>query len=249
MKKIIPLFIFLLTTVNGFSKCASSGIYFWPTKPSISQNSIFVIEGYASSQKIIIGLGTTYKVFLKSGNQKIKLSVQEILVGQFCLTQAILKPETILTVGQEYELVIENLGELESQVSRYNTSTGQEEKIKWRVTTLSDTVQPSWTSRPQFKNTLHRELGCGPEIFANFSYSAKDDSEFLIKTTLKNISTGSLMTYYLQAEDDNIAVGHNMCSGAFNFYGGNMYEVVFSLFDSSGNFTKWTGEGIEFKRP
>ena len=111
MKKIIPILILFLTTVDGFSKCASSELYFWPNKQTISQNSIFLIEGYATSQKIIQALGASYKVYLKSNKQEIKLNVQEILVGQFQLTQAILKPESSLSVGQEYELVIENLGD------------------------------------------------------------------------------------------------------------------------------------------
>jgi hypothetical protein len=249
MKKVIPILILLLTTVEGFSKCESSGLYFWPTKQTISQNSIFVIDGYATSQKIINGLGTTYKVFLKSDNQQIKLNVQEILVGQFRLTQAILKPEKTLSVGQVYELVIENLGDLENEVSKYNYTTGENEKIKWTVTSNNDTIPPIWTEKPIFKDGSYMQFGCGPDVFANFSFSASDNSEYLIKTTLKNKSTGIETTYYLNADDKEIAVGHEMCSGAFNFDGGDKFEVEFSLFDASGNLTKWTGERIEFKRP
>ncbi len=249
MKKIIPILILLLATIDGFSKCATSGLYFWPTRQTIHQNSIFVIEGYLTSQKIINGLGKAYKVFLKSGKQKIKLNVQEMLVGQYSLTQVILKPETALSVGQEYELIIENLGDLENQVYKYNDSTRQREKIKWTVTSNSDTIPPIWTEKPIFKDASYMEAGCGPFVFANFAFSAFDNSEYLIKTTLKNKSTGIETTYYLKANDKIIAVGHGMCSGAFDFDSGDKFEVEFSLFDSSGNLTKWTGERIEFKRP
>jgi hypothetical protein len=186
---------------------------------------------------------------LKSHGQKIKLIVQEILVGQYSLTQAILKPETTLTVGQEYELVIENLGDLENQAYKYNASTGKREKIKWTVTSNWDTILPIWKEKPIFKDESYLEAGCGPIVFANFAYSASDNAEYLIRTTLKNQSTGIETTYYLKAGDKVIDVGHGMCSGAFNFDGGDKFEVEFSLFDSSGNLTKWTGERIEFKRP
>lgn len=249
MKKIIPILILLLTTVNGFSKCTSSGLYFWPTKPTISPNSIFVIDGYATSQIIIRGLGTIYKVFLKSDKQKIKLDVQEMLVGQFCLTQVILKPETTLSIGQEYELVIENLGDLENQVYKYNDSTGQKEKIKWAVTNFNDTIAPNWISKPKYKNGTYEMLGCGPQIFANFNYEANDGSDLLIKTTVKNNSSGKETIYYLTVNGKIISVGHDMCSGAFNFDGGDKFEVEFSLVDASGNITKWTGDRIEFKKP
>src|SRR5690606_27206257 len=122
---------------------------------TVSQNSFFVIDGYASSQKIISGLGTTYKVYLKSDKEKIKLNVRELLVGQYSLTQAILKPEKILSVGQEYELIIENLGELESQVYKYNDATRQREKVKWTVSNFNDTVSPTWTKMPKFKNSTY----------------------------------------------------------------------------------------------
>jgi len=169
MNKIISILIMLLFTVEGYSKCASRGLYFWPTKQTICQNSIFVIDGYASSQKIINGLGKTYKVYLKSDNQKIKLNVQELLVGQNSLTQAVLKPETTLSVGLEYELVIENLGDLDNLVSKYNTETRQYEKIKWTVNDFNDIVAPTWTSNPKFRNSSYDLYGCGPAIFANFT--------------------------------------------------------------------------------
>ena len=249
MKKCILILILFLATIEGFSSCLSSGLYFWPNKQTINHNSIFVIEGYATSQKIVSGLGTTYKVFLKSGKQKIKLNVQEMLVGQYHLTQAILKPATALFIGQEYELVIENLGDLENQVYKFNDSTRQREKIKWTVTSNIDTTLPSWTNKPTFNDGSYMEAGCGPIVFANFAFSASDISEYLIKTTLKNKSTGIETTYYLKADDKVISVGRGMCSGAFNFEGGDKFEVEFSLFDSSGNLTKWTGDRIEFKRP
>ena len=249
MKKIFPILILLLTTIDGFSKCASKGLYFWPTKPTVSKNSIFVIDGYATSQNIINGLGTTYKVFLKSDNQKIKLNVQELLVGQFSLTQAILKPEKTLSIGQEYELIIENLGDLEDQVSKYNSTTRDYEKIKWTVTSNLDTLSPIWIDKPVFKNDSYVESGCGPIVFANFSFAASDQSEYLVKTTLKSKSTGIETTYYLNTNDKVICVGHGMCKGAFNFYDGDKFQVEFSLFDSSGNLTQWIGDRIEFIRP
>ncbi len=172
-----------------------------------------------------------------------------MLVGQFRLTQAILKPETTLTEGQEYELVIENLGDLEYQVSKYNSTTREKEKIKWRVTTNTDTEPPIWTEKPTFKEGSYQEAGCGPIVFANFTHSESDNSEYLIKTILKNKSTGIETTYYLKASDEIIAVGHGMCSGAFRFNVGDNFEIEFSLFDASGNLTEWIGEKIEFKRP
>lgn len=249
MKKIIPIVILLLFTVHGFSKCSNGGMNFWPFKQRINQNSIFVIEGFAASQQIINDLGKAYKVYLIAPNQKIKLNVQELLVGQFNLTQAILKPEKAPSIGVEYELIIENLGKLESEVFRYNTKTRQKEKVTWTVTDNADTKAPIWASMPKYKDSNYELFGCGPAVFANFSFEATDDSEYLIKTTVKNVATGMETTYYVIPDDQFIAVGHDMCSGAFTLGGSDVFEVEFSLFDASGNQTKMIGKSIAFKRP
>lgn len=250
MKTLLQIFILLIINTQAFSKCASTGLYFWPEKQTIQENSIFVIDGFANSQKIVTGLGTIHKVYLKCGSEKIKLIVQETLTGEFQLTQAILKPETALSAGKEYELVIENLGDMSGQVSKYNSETGEREKIKWTVATGQDNSAPSWTKKAEFKTASREEYGCGPAVYANFIFAASDNSEFLIKTTVKNKTTTKESTYYLTpGEKDIIAVGHGMCSGAFKLEGSDTFEVEFSLMDASGNITKWTGRRIEFKRP
>lgn len=249
MKKVIQILILLLTTVDGFSKCSSGGLDFWPSSQTINENSVFVIDGYATSQKIITGLGTTYKVYLKSDGQVVNLKVQETLVGQFSLTQAILRPETKLTTGTTYELIIDNLPEYQ-EVYRYNSSTNyKKEKVKWTVVAAQDTVAPAWAMTPKFTEGSYQMYGCGPAVNAFFSYSAIDNSEILIKTVVKNLSTGLETTYYLKPDSNTIAVGHSMCSGAFTFDNSDVFEVEFSLFDESGNITTWTGDKIKFKRP
>ncbi|MFY9309117.1 MAG: hypothetical protein WAQ28_08745 [Bacteroidia bacterium] len=249
MKTLLQIFLLLIISTQTFAKCASSGLYFWPEKQDIHENSIFVIDGFATSQKIITGFGTTYKVYLKSNNQKVNLIVQETLKGEFQMTQAVLKPETALSAGQEYELIIENLGDMANQVSKYNSKTGKTEKIKWTVVAGRDQTASVWTNKPTFKSGSREEFGCGPAVSANFTYTATDNSEFLIKTTVKNKSTETETTYYLVPGENTIRVGHGMCSGAFKLEGSDTFEVEFSLMDASGNLTKWTGNWVEFKRP
>lgn len=249
MQKVILIFILFLITIKGFSKCASHGLYFWPSGKTVNENSVFVIEGYQMSQQIITLLGTTHRAYLQSDQQIINLKVKEVLIGQFSLTQAILIPEKNLTVGLEYELIITNLKDPSEEVSRANESTGKKEKVKWIVAAGKDTTAPVWTSTPAFENGTYQMYGCGPAVSANFTFSATDKSEFLIKTIVKNISTGKETTYYLKKEGDIIQVGHGMCSGAFTFKDGEQFEVEFSLLDASGNFTTWTGRRIKFKRP
>ena len=249
MKRVIQIFILLLATAHGFSKCTSSGLHFWPEGATVNANSIFVVEGYATSQTIIKGLGTTHRAYLKSDSQTVNLKVQETLVGQYSLTQAILKPEETLTAGITYQLVIENLQSHNNEAQRYNFSTARMENINWTVTAQFDTVSPAWVIAPEFKNDSYQGFGCGPAVNAYFSFSAADNSEILIKTVVKNLATGTEATYYLKPDSNIIAVGHDMCSGAFSLHNSDLFEVEFSLFDASRNTRPPARDRIKFKRP
>src|SRR5687767_3583640 len=109
MKPIILALTTLTLCINAFADCAGNGMYFWPYGGVVNENPIFMIEGYANDEGIVLGLNSDYPVYLKSGDEKIKLLVKETCVGQFYLTQAILVPESKLTAGKVYELVIDNL--------------------------------------------------------------------------------------------------------------------------------------------
>jgi hypothetical protein len=249
MKRAIPLIVLLHLTLNGFSKCGSNGMDFWPSGQTVFENSIFVIEGYGSSQEIIKGFNTNHRVYLISDGQIVNLRVLEIHLGQFNLTQAILKPETVLRVGSTYELMIENLPDYE-EIYRYDITTDyQKEKVKWIVAPGYDTTAPSWKSNPKFREDSYERYGCGPAVHAIFSCVVTDTSEILVKTTVKNLPTGVETTYYLKPDNQTISVGHGMCAGAFQLSESDYFEVEFSLIDASGNMTVWTGDRLKFKRP
>ena len=167
------------------------------------------------------------------------------------MTQAILKPETELEVGLEYTMSIESIGgspEYES-ISKDNNITGESEPAIYKVVAEKDFTKPQLSSQPKELKKTFVAAGCGPSIHIEFSNPSKDNSDIIIKTTVKNLRTGTETTYYIQPDKDTIKVGHDMCSGAFSFDEGDNYEVEFSFMDASGNFTFWTGERIKFTAP
>ena len=107
MKKLNLLLIFLAIATNLMAKCGGSELSFFPFGEEITQNTIFMVEGY-HSKNIIDSLNKKYPIYLRSGNQKIKLMIFEKQIGQYGLSQVLLKPVELLKVGVEYEIVIEN---------------------------------------------------------------------------------------------------------------------------------------------
>lgn len=248
MKRLLTLIIGLFCTALVYAECTYGGLWVFPSGQAIKQNSIFVLNGYSLSQQVILDLNKKHNIYLKSGNKKIKLIVTEICVGEFDLTQAILKPETELEAELEYTMQIDNLPQYES-FERYNNTTQKYEPVTYKVIAGKDTEKPQLTSRPEeLKKTLVH-YGCGPTVHVGFSNPAKDESDIIVKTTVRSLKTGKETTYYIEPHDDKIKVGHGMCAGAFEFNDGNNYEIEFSFMDSSGNITTWTGERIKFTSP
>lgn len=248
MKQLLLVLIGLLCTAPVFADCIGSGFQVFPHGPTIRQNSIFVLEGYGGSQQVISRLNQTYSIYLKSGQKKVKLLVAEICVGQHQLTQAVLKPETALEAGRGYTMYIDDLPKNEN-VNPHQETTHRYDLATYMVIPETDLKKPELYAKPkELKKTLVL-YGCGPSIHVVFSNPAKDKSDILVKTTVKNLKTGKETTCYIKPEGNKIKVGHGMCSGAFDFDGSPAYEVEFSFMDAAGNLTAWTGEPIKFTKP
>jgi hypothetical protein len=250
MRYVLFLALFTFLTTSVLADCAGSAISFWPSGQTLKQNPVIVINGYAESQTIINGLNKEYAIYLKSGKEKIKLNVKEILTGEFFVTQAVLTPEKNLTEGKDYQLFIDGLPEYEGSLRKWNEETQQHDLVKWTVVKGTDVIKPLWKERPkEFKKTMAL-YGCGTEKYVHFGFRVSDESTCLIRTTVKSIKTQKKTTYLLEPDDNVvILVGHGMCSGAFVFKDGDIYEVSFDVMDASGNLTVWDEKKIQFTSP
>ena len=162
MKKLNLLLIFLAIATNLMAKCGGSELSFFPFGEEIMQNSIFMVEG-VKYESIIDSLNKKYPIYLRSGNQKVKLVIFEKQIGQYGLSQVLLKPTELLKPNTEYEIVIENfplkepLGKKKTQVFK-----------KWKVKMGKDDEAPKFKEYPKEIEKVSKMLGCGPEIFVNF---------------------------------------------------------------------------------
>lgn len=238
---------FLFIGFNVSAECAGTGLYAFPEGGAIKKTSLFILDGYAESQHVIDGLNNKYPIYLKSGNERILLKVVETHVGQFLLTQAILKPEKALVPGKNYQLIIENLPDYE-RLGAYNSKTHAYDPLTYSVTDESDTEAPKWIKNPKEKDKSLVHFGCGPSVHVNFEMSLKETGDYVVKTTVKSKESGKETTYYIGSSENHLSIGHGMCSGAFTFHEGDQYEVKFRIMDASGNLSEET-EWIAFTKP
>ncbi|WP_131725534.1 MULTISPECIES: hypothetical protein [unclassified Chryseobacterium] len=240
MKKLILLLVILTFNFSAKAECSFSGINVWPNQQNIAPNSIFVVEGYAQSQELILQLNKKNRIYLTGNAVRIPLKVLRILKGQFGLTQAILQPERELQTGKTYELQIGGLGEYEKQDYKV---------AKWTVSSKKDLDKPVWECLPIYNSRSYTSFGCGPEMHVNFCGIFKDNSPTLIYAKVFNRKNKTHSDYFLTSEGQNISIGHGMCSGAFAFDKDTDYEVQFGLMDASGNENMKLTEPVKFTSP
>jgi len=197
-----------------------------------------------------LNLNKKYPIYLKSKNEKIRLLVKEIYVGDFNLTQVVVIAEKELTSGDIYEMVIENLADYQqNEYKRYDSAIRSFVAPIWKTESRQDNLKPTWISKPREQNKIFESYGCGPEMFVSFSLSILEAPERIVRAKMKDIESGKTTTFYVEIENSTISIGHGMCSGGFKFGKSSLYEIEFDLVDSSGNVCSWEESPIVFEKP
>ena len=135
-----------------------------------------------------------------------------------------------------------------SKPIRWNPSSKEYEKVKWTVEEGKDIQKPVFANKPIESKKVLEYYGCGPEIWVVFNHQVKDNSEYLIKAEVTNLATNKKTSYYLTTNENEIYIGHGMCSGAFKLINGQDYTVKFQILDASGNLSNSTAK-IKFTAP
>ncbi len=245
--KLSLISFFLLIGFSSSADCVDHGLFVLPANGKIKPTTIFVLEGYSLSREVIKGLNSKFPVYLQSENERIPLFILETHVGQYGVTQALLKPEKPLSPGKNYQLIIDSLPKGEVFGS-YNTATRRLDPVFYLMTDEGDTEAPQWILKPKEKDKTEEHFGCGYSVYINFAFKAEDRSELMIKTTVKSVETEKETVYVLLAGADLINVGHGKCAGAFDFNDSMNYQAKFMLMDTSGNVSEETN-WISFTRP
>lgn len=248
MRLIFMCITAICLSISVSAKCSFNGIWLTSGNGTLNKNGWIIIEFYGGSQDLVPGINKKYPVFMqtKSG-QKVQLLVQEVLRGEFQLTQVILKPAAELTVNETYEIRISNLPKHES-LKRYNAITRAPENVTVVVTNTVDKQNPVFVEKPQETKKTMVSYGCGPARWVHFSLSGKDESEFFVRVIVTNKLTGKKSEYIVKVENNTVRIGHGMCSGAFHFGESFNYEARFALVDQSGNMSEWSAP-VDFSKP
>lgn len=244
--KLTFTFLLLLTLKITYAKCALPRISVWPVGDSITLIQTFILEGFGKYQSVIDELGSKYRIYLKSSTGNIDLRIDTIYIGDYKTRQALLKPVHKLTHEQSYELVVENMPD-GCKIYKAN-NTGWKGSLSWIVYYPYKPLQPSWLKLPNEISKAYKLTGEGYQIYVQFRFLIRCNTEYYLRTTVTSLSSGSVRTYCLLPYDNMVALGTNPCSGEFEFTPGYKYKVDFTIVDINGKITK-AKESINFTSP
>jgi len=241
MKKIVLLLLVVFGIKSSFAECSMSGMQFFPEQKEISLNSMFIIQGYAFSQKTISSFKERI-VYLESEiGELIELNLQEFYTGQMQLTQAIFCPTSELKPNTKYFLKYSDQTENDGrEMKQYNREKKVREKVYWKTTDKKAVENLNSNLSVEFVDTEVIHYGCGPSANAIYNVKNKSESEIWYKTEVINLSTSDKKTFYIKEWNGKLNVGHGMCSGAFTYNNKGKYKVRFTPMNADGKSLKTT---------
>jgi hypothetical protein len=196
------------------AKCAADGLWAWPENKLPSDGRI-ILTAYARSQTLLEKLEDG-DVRLVSTDHSVSLQVEEVIRGQYSLTQAVLRTKEALRVGTSYRLFVgsRSLGGYEIHEP--------------------DRVPPEWSSAPKLGSQESEQYGCGPSNLTAISTSLIDESAVTVRVELLELENKNSANFFVHPEIDQIQIGHGMCSGGFAPKSGRRYRAKLTAVDASG---------------
>ncbi|MEO9952321.1 hypothetical protein [Nonlabens sp.] len=245
MKNIACFLILVISIQLSRADCSAHELNSYPDQGELLLNSMLIMEGYAMDQKLIMGLEDSYLYLKDSEGFIIDLHLQEILKGQYGLTQAIFYPCKSLQLNENYKLVYSdqndnNIKVLGKKIGFKNFSW---KAVKGKSKKIGDSELEI-----KFESNSFMDLGCGSAEFACFKILKDDQYIKWYRTEVVNLKTNESSSYYLKSKDATLIVGHGMCAGAFSFEAKTCYKVQFTPVTNQGELLE-SAEWIEFESP
>ncbi|MEO8772444.1 MAG: hypothetical protein ABI402_20260 [Ferruginibacter sp.] len=246
MKLIIILSFLFFNLLLVKADCGGTPNYCWPDGKTLNKNPVIILS--LGDTDLAISLNTKYVMYLKSKQRIIQIDIIQICTGGLNMIQLVLKPKTELVSGETYGLFYRNSKKLFKQITKWDSKSQDIVYIEWKVNNVTDSDLPIWKKEPSIVSKFHQENGCGPDDWLYFDLSFVENSDVVLKAIIKNILTGTAIICYITQREGKFQLGHNMCFGDCNFGEEKEYEVVFYLFDESGNLSK-ASKAIKFTKP
>ncbi|GAB3740274.1 hypothetical protein GCM10027594_20260 [Hymenobacter agri] len=241
----------------------SPWISVWPAQAeAIQTRQVFLLTGNGlggaqSQASWLQQFGSGIHAYLWSAHDSVDLRVFDRATvtevgGGVSYTQVLLTPSRPLLPDAEYELRAfrdnENLSHL-FRPGRLAPGQKRATAYRWKTSLVPDVAAPRWVNTPVIQQKKYEANSEGIENYVSFSNPLRDSSQYLIKATIRHLSTGDSVAAYLRPWQNQLSIGWFTCSGNVRFKSEEEYTIRFEAVDAAGNRASVSGTPILFRAP
>jgi hypothetical protein len=230
--------------------CFDWSVSVWPPldRP-LPANGQLVIEGYGELQEQVSRIAER-SPRLVADEDEVPLDLIAVYRGEKRLTQTVLQPERPLKPGMRYTLRLKKPVNTKVPVLRPEISSkGESLAMAWTVAP-ADLTPPRWHEAPRTTGQKVVYFGCGPAIHVNVSAAVEDESsQVQVLAEVTRAEGGVPVRFRLTPSEQQVQIGHGMCSGGFKLQEDVRYSVRLVAVDMAGNESAAPGDALLIQGP
>jgi hypothetical protein len=225
----------LCAALPAAAKCKTDGIFVFPAPGAvIPLNARFILEGAGKEKKRVSALvGQTLILRSKEANvPAITVQVKAGWESQRSRVAVVLLPSTQMLPGREYSLLIDK------QMPNYVILNDDAlDTLTWKSAPVADTTPPKFQVRPNVAEGIVSRDKDGISSWMKIRALLIEDSPAYFVVRVSNIAKpGSPKQLYpVPINGGEALLGHDACSGSFQWESDWPYRLEIETYDSAGN--------------
>lgn len=222
----------LLATSAAQAACLTDGVVLFPRPgATIPTNSVLILEGRGTDAGRAGALiGKT--LYLKSdAGDTVTVEVRKGWQSEMGRLAVRLVPKSALKTGVKYTLMLDSV-----MPGWKNLDERAAELPYWRIGPKADKARPTWRKLPAPAEGRYSVDDGKVNREVRFDLDMNEETPTYVVVTIKRASGNqNTQTYFAPVDGRTIAIGHDGCSGGFNFDDGRAYFAQIEGFDVAGN--------------
>jgi hypothetical protein len=239
----------LLAALPAAAKCKTDGIFVFPSPGAVIPiNARFILEGAGKERKRVAALvGQTLILRSKEANvPAITVQVKAGWESQRSRVAVVLLPNAQMMPGREYALLIDK------QMPNYVVlNEDAADTLTWRSAPVADTTPPKFQARPTAAEGRADRDRDGVSSWLKIRATIIEDSPLYYVVRISSIAKPSTpkQLYPVSINGGEALLGHDACSGNFQFDSDMPYRLEIETYDSAGNKATDKMPPLEVKSP
>ncbi|MBX5481266.1 MAG: hypothetical protein IRZ16_05365 [Myxococcaceae bacterium] len=230
---LLSTFVLVATAgVRAQAACLTDGVVLFPRPgATVPTNSQFILEGRGSEAKRVAAL-VGRELFLKSSDGAIvKVEVRKGWTSELERTAVRLIPRSELQPASTYTLM------LDAELPGWRNLDDRAADLPyWRTGPGKDRDRPRWRKLPAPAEGRYTVEDGRVSREVRFDLELSEESPAWAVVLLERASgRHNAQTYFAPIDSGIIIIGHDGCSGGFNFDDGRAYFATIEVWDAAGN--------------